>query len=133
MLSRRALLAAAALGPAGCAVPVTHAPDTDFVRVRNGRFEQAGRAYRFVGANLWYGAYIGAESDTGNRERLGRELDRLKALGITNLRVLGSSELSPLKNSLTPAFRDRAPPYNEALLAGLDTLLAEMAKRDMRA
>ena len=52
---------------------------------------------------------------------------------MTNFRVLGASELSPLKNSLAPAFRDRAPPYNEDLLDGLDFLLAEMATRGMHA
>ena len=102
-----------------------------FVSVRGGNFSIEGRPYRFVGANLWYGAYLGAGS--GDRARLRSELDRLAEIGVSNLRVLGASELSPLKNSLRPAFRDRAPPYNEDLLAGLDVLLAEMGARGMRA
>ncbi len=65
--------------------------------------------------------------------RLRAELDRLAELGVTNLRVLGASELSPLRNSLRPAFRDRAPPYNEDLLVGLDFLLSELGARGMRA
>jgi mannan endo-1,4-beta-mannosidase len=62
-------------------------------------------------ANMWYAAYLGASDP----RRLTRELDRLAALGITNIRILGSSELSPLKNSLTPAFRTQANTYNETL------------------
>ena len=69
----------------------------------------------------------------GNRARLQRELDRLQALGVRNLRILGSAELSPLKNSITPGFRDKSASYNEDLLRGLDWTLAEMAKRDMTA
>ena len=40
----------------------------------------------------------------GIRIWVNRELDDLKALGVSNLRVLASSELSPLINSLDPAF-----------------------------
>ena len=65
---------------------------------------------------MWYGAYLGADAPIGNRRRLRRELDALCALGVANVRVLGSSELSPLKNSLDPAFRGAAPPYNELAL-----------------
>ena len=102
-----------------------------FVSVRDGRLAIGAAPYRFVGANIWYGAYLGASS--GDRTRLRAELDRLLAIGVTNLRVLGASELSPLKNSLAPAFRDRAPPYDEDLLVGLDFLLSEIATRGMHA
>jgi len=44
------------------------------------------------------------------------------------LRVLGASELSPLKNSLQPAFHDWQS-LNDDLLGGLDFLLAEMGAR----
>jgi len=45
-----------------------------------------------------------------------------------HLRVLGASELSPLKNSLQPAFHDWQS-LNDDLLGGLDFLLAEMGAR----
>ena len=45
---------------------------------------------------MWYAAYLGGKGPAGDRARLRRELDRLAALGITNIRLLGSSELSPL-------------------------------------
>lgn len=82
---------------------------------------------------MWYAAYLGGKGPAGDRARLRRELDRLAALGITNIRLLGSSELSPLKNSVRPTFRDRSAHYNEQLLSGLDFTLAEMGRRGQRA
>lgn len=106
--------------------------DDRFVQVQGQRLVLKGKTYRFAGTNMWYGAYLGAPTAYGDRDRLRKELDTLAALGVTNLRVLGASELSPLKNSLTTTFRT-ATSYNEDLLAGLDFLLAEMGKRDMKA
>ena len=130
MATRRSILAAGALGAWGCA---TRGQAPGFVTARDGALWVEGAPYRFVGANLWYGAYLGASAQYGDQERLRRELDRLAELGVTNLRVLGSSEVSPLRNSLAIGFRDRTPPYNETLLRGLDTLLAEMGARGLRA
>lgn len=130
MTTRRSILAAGALGAWGCA---TRGESGGFVTARDGALWAEGAPYRFVGANLWYGAYLGANAAYGDQARLRRELDRLSAIGVTNLRVLGSSEVSPLRNSLAIGFRDRAPPYNETLLRGLDVLLAEMGARGMRA
>ncbi|MEO7278250.1 MAG: mannanase [Sphingomicrobium sp.] len=93
----------------------------------------SGKGLAIAGTNMWYAAYLGAGSPTGNRDRLSRELDRLKAIGIDNIRLLGSAELSPLKNSVRPAFRDRTTEYNESLLRGLDYTLAQMAQRGQRA
>ncbi len=104
-----------------------------FVRREGLRLVKAGRAYRYVGTNMWYAAYLGADATYGNRDRLKRELDRLSALGVTSVRILGSSELSPLKNSVRPTFRDESNRYNETLLEGLDFALAELGKRDMKA
>ncbi len=128
MLTRRTLLVtAAAMTGAGAA------PPSPFVRVQGSRFLQNGKPYRFAGTNLWYGAYLGSPGKLGHRDRLKRELDSLHAIGLDNLRVLGSGEVSPLKNSLNPAFHGPKPPYNEDLLTGLDFLLAEMGKRGMKA
>ena len=109
------------------------AAKADFVTTDGIHFKLKGQTYRYAGANIWYGAYLGADAAFGNRARLVRELDDLKALGIVNLRVLASSELSPLKNSLDPAFTAKPGDYNAKLLDGLDFLLHEMARRDMKA
>ena len=134
MLSRRGVMLGGALATcAGAAAAARHPDRSKFVRVDGHNFVFKGKPYRFAGTNMWYGAYLGAPGPTGNRDRLRRELDAFVALGITNLRILGASELSPLKNSIRPAFRDASASYNATLLAGLDYLLAEMGKRDLKA
>jgi mannan endo-1,4-beta-mannosidase len=126
-LSRRLVLAALAAAPA---LGAAKAKPKGFVDVANGKLVLDGKPYRFVGANLWYGAWLGSPAAYGDRQRLGRELDKLKALGVTNLRVLGSGERSPAKVSLDPTFRGPGEDYDGDLLRGLDFLLAEMGKRD---
>jgi mannan endo-1,4-beta-mannosidase len=141
MLDRRTLLSAAgaiagslaAERIASSADRQARLPRSPFVRRDGTALKLGGRPYRFAGANMWYGAYLGADAAFGNRDRLRRELDALAALGVTNLRVLASSEASPLRNSITPTFRGRGPDYDPVLLAGLDFLLAEMGRRDLRA
>ena len=135
-VDRRAVMLGTAGIVAGATGPVRasgKAAPHRFVRVQGTAFTLAGAPYRYAGANLWYGAWLAADTQSGGQTRLLRELDRLAALGIRNLRVLGSAELSPLKNSITPAFRDKSATYDERLLRGLDWLLAEMAKRHMTA
>ena len=106
----------------------------DFVRVDGTQFTRRGEPYRFVGANLWYAAYVGRpHAAGGDRARVVRELDLLASLGVTNLRLLGASERSPLDNSMSPAIGDRGEVMNEDILEGLDFFLAEMGKRDMQA
>jgi len=137
MITRRdvalagALLAGSRLGWAAGGRRKAGAESRDFVRVEAQRFLLDGKPYRFAGTNIWYGAYLG--SFAAGRDRLRRELDALAALGVNNLRVLGASELSPLKNSLRPAIHGAHPPYSEKYLSGLDVLLAEMAKRHLKA
>jgi mannan endo-1,4-beta-mannosidase len=104
-----------------------------YVRRSGTRFVASAKPYRIAGTNMWYAAYLGAAAPTGNRDRLKRELDRLHALGINNIRILGSSEFSPLRNSVRPTFRNRTSRFNEKLLVGLDHALAEIGRRGMTA
>jgi mannan endo-1,4-beta-mannosidase len=105
-----------------------------FVRVEDGRFEIDGRPYHFLGLNLWYGMNLGAEHDSGDRARLVRELDRLAALGVNNLRVMAGTE-GPDREPwrIHPAAQPSSGEYDERVLRGLDFLLAEMGRRGMRA
>ncbi|HYD51909.1 MAG TPA: hypothetical protein VEA99_04755 [Gemmatimonadaceae bacterium] len=106
----------------------------EFVRVRHGAFAIGTEPYYFTGVNFWFGPYLGAGLVPGDRERLVRELDHLARLGVRNLRVMAASEGPATEPSrVTPAFQERPGVYDERLLGGLDVLLAEMAKRDMRA
>jgi mannan endo-1,4-beta-mannosidase len=100
-----------------------------FVTVDDARFWRHGKPYYFVGTNFWYGAYLGGTTE--GRERLTKELDLLKSLGINNLRVLAASERTSLTRAVNPAFHLAPGQYNPELLTGLDVLLDEMAKRDM--
>jgi mannan endo-1,4-beta-mannosidase len=105
----------------------------NFVKVNGTQFELAGHPYYFAGTNLWYGGYLGSPGQTGNRARLIRELDNLKSLGITNLRLCAASEQSLMGRSVSPAIQISPGVYDENLLKGLDFLLAELNKRDMHA
>jgi mannan endo-1,4-beta-mannosidase len=130
-----ALLLATALSTAtpiyGATGLTSNTAHTDFVKVKGGHFVQRGKTYYVVGANAWYAAYLGSSGAVGDRARLNRELDSLKAMGVNNLRVLAMSEASTLKHSMQPASSVGPGQYDEALLVGLDYLLAALAKRDM--
>jgi mannan endo-1,4-beta-mannosidase len=122
---------------AGCAslagAQTNKTGQSGFVTVKGRHFLLDGKPYYFAGANLWYGMYLGSPGKTGDRARLLEELDQLAAQGITNLRVLAISESSTLKRAVTPAVLMRPGHLDETLWEGLDFLLAEMARRDMKA
>src|SRR6188474_1339721 len=115
------------------AAPAKAARQSGFVKVKGRHFELDGKPYYFAGANLWYGMYLGSPGSTGDRARLIRELDQLAAQGVLNLRVLAISEASTLKRSVTPVVLQSPKQIDETLWQGLDFLLDEMAKRDMKA
>lgn len=126
MINRRAALAVSAALAIGGRAMARPAPP-GFVRREGMALTLDGRPYRFVGANLWYAAWIGGQP------RLGRELDTLAALGVGNLRIAASAERSPLRNSVRPAFRDETGAYDERLLTGLDHAVAEIGARGLKA
>lgn len=108
--------------------------EKDFVRIENGHFLRNGKPYYYVGTNFWYGAILGSEGEDGNRERLCRELDSLKSIGIDNLRILvGSDGERGVAAKVEPTLQVAPGVYNDTIFAGLDYLLAEMSKRDMLA
>ena len=103
-----------------------------FVKVDNGHFVRDGKPYYYVGTNFWYGAILGSEGQGGNRERLARELDEMKRIGIDNLRILvGSDGERGFKTKVEPTLQIAPGVYNDTILAGLDYLLMEMGKREM--
>ncbi len=104
-----------------------------YVQVQDTHFILEGKPYYFVGTNFWYGCYIGSTGQTGDTLRLLRELDRLKSNGIDNLRILGASEASTNQAVVQPAIQTSPGVYDDSLLIGLDFLLSEMGKRDMKA
>ncbi|MGM9726362.1 MAG: cellulase family glycosylhydrolase [Prevotella sp.] len=105
---------------------------TDFVQVEDGHFVRHGEPYYYVGTNFWYGAILGSEGQGGDRKRLCRELDKMKSLGIDNLRILvGSDGKRGVKTKVEPTLQEAPGVYNDTILAGLDYLLMQMEKRKM--
>lgn len=104
-----------------------------FVTVDGTDFMVDGTPYHYLGVNLWYAMNLGATTESGNRVRLRRELDHLDSLGVTNLRIMAATEgpdSEPWR--VKPALQPAPGTYNEDLLRGLDYVLAEAEKRDMR-
>lgn len=103
----------------------------NFIKVNNNHFTKNGKPYYFIGTNYWYGGMLGTKN--GNRERLKKELDELKSLGITNLRVMATAEGGDQDYTVIPATQPTQGKYNQDLLEGLDFFLNELKKRDMDA
>ncbi len=103
----------------------------NFIKVNNNHFSKNGKPYYFIGTNYWYGGMLASKN--GNRERLKKELDELKSLGITNLRVMATAEGGDQDYTVIPATQPTQGKYNQDLLEGLDFFLNELKKRDMDA
>ncbi len=105
-----------------------------FVTVEDGHFSLCGKPYSYVGTNFWYGAILGSETEGGDRDRLAKELDFLHANGIDNLRILvGGDGPDGVPSRIEPTLQKSPGVYDEKILEGLDYLLCEMGKRDMKA
>ncbi len=108
-----------------------------FVSVSGHTLYRDRTPYYFVGANYWYGGLLGLEKDRKRGiERLRRELDFLKANGVTNLRLMAGAEGSGLLNGVTrvgPPLQPENGKFDESVLDGLDLVLFEMGKRKMTA
>ena len=126
---KKALLFVAMFTAFACA----QAP-SPYVTVQNGQFVRDGKPYTYVGTNFWYGPILASDGRGGNLQRLTKELDTLKAIGITNLRVLvGGDGPDGVFSRVDPSLQTAPGVYNDTLLVGLDRFLAELGKRDMQA
>ena len=113
-------------------ISVAVSAQSDFITVEGGRFVRGGKPYYYVGTNFWYGAILGSEGQGGDRQRLAKELDLMKRMGIDNLRILvGSDGARGVKTKVEPTLQVQPGVYNDTILAGLDYLLQEMGKRKM--
>ena len=111
-----------------------HSSDPSFVKVEDGKFVSDNYPSYFAGTNFWYGAILGSEGQGGDRERLAKELDFLKENGMVNLRVLvGGDGPDGVQQRICPTLQKAPGVYNDTIFWGLDYLLAELGKRDMKA
>jgi mannan endo-1,4-beta-mannosidase len=107
-----------------------------FVAVKNGHLILNNKPYYFIGTNYWYGSLLGLEKDKARGvERLKKELDFLKANGVTNLRIMAGAEGSGLISGITrvgPPLQPKEGKFDEKVLESLDLLLYEIGKRDLK-
>lgn len=107
---------------------------TAFITTDSTRLIKHGNTYNYIGCNIWYASILGSTGTGGDRERLCSELDQLKALGLTNVRIVtGPDAGSDLANPARPYLQSAPGVLNDTLLAGLDYTIAELEKRDMDA
>jgi mannan endo-1,4-beta-mannosidase len=108
-----------------------------FVKQKGLQFELNGKPYYYVGTNYWYGStLVTSTSGKAGLQRLRKELDFLQSKGVTNLRVLAGAEGSGLVNGVErvqPALQYEKGRFEAKTLDGLDVLLSEMGKRQMKA
>jgi mannan endo-1,4-beta-mannosidase len=113
------------------------AQSSSFVTVKGNAFSVNGKPYYFVGTNYWYGSLLGLEKDRAKGiERLRKELDFLKSNGVTNLRLMAGAEGEGMINGVIrvgPPLQPEQGKFDENILDGLDLVLFEMGKRDMKA
>jgi mannan endo-1,4-beta-mannosidase len=106
----------------------------EFVETNGMQLRLNDSPYFFAGTNYWYGINLSMIDSNGDRERLSRELDHLKDLGITNLRIMAGSEgpnTEPWR--IAPALQTAPGVYDPLVLDGLDYLLYAMNQRNLRA
>lgn len=105
-----------------------------FITTEGTQLIKQGKPYTFIGCNMWYASILGSMGQGGDRERLCRELNELKALGVTNVRILtGPDAGSLLANPAKPYLQSAPGVLNDTILEGLDYTLAELEKRNMDA
>ena len=109
----------------------------DFVKINQTNFQLNGKDYSYIGTNYWYGPslYFQKEDKRGV-SRLKTELDFLVSKGIMNLRVVAAAEGEGQIQSVIrvgPVYQTAPGEFKADNLNGLDLLLSEMGKRNMKA
>ena len=105
-----------------------------FITSSKSQFVQNGKPYYYIGANYWYGGLLGNSAE--GKIRLKKELDFLAGNNVSNLRVMvgveGSGKINGMQR-VNPALQTSLGTFDTSQLNGLDYLLTEMGKRNMKA
>jgi mannan endo-1,4-beta-mannosidase len=107
----------------------------NFIKTNGLSLTLNGKPYNYVGTNYWYGGLLALKGNDG-KNRLKKELNFLKRNGVTNLRVMvGAEGVTEYKYKVAngDALQPQKGIYRDSILYGLDFLLNEMAKRNMKA
>lgn len=107
---------------------------SNFVTAKGHQFFISNKPYYFIGANYWYGGIVA--NTTKGKIRIQKELDFLKLKGITNLRIVAGIEGEGKINGvdrIAPPFQPTQGVFDSRQLDGLDFLLVEMKKRNIKA
>ena len=116
-------------------VTFTHAQN--FVTHNGQQFQLNDAPYYYVGTNYWYGSLLPLQKDSGRGiNRLKSELDFLKSKGVTNLRIVAGAEGKGIVSGtdrIGPPLQKEKGIFDTSVIRGLDRLLYEMGKRDMKA
>jgi mannan endo-1,4-beta-mannosidase len=108
--------------------------NNQFVKVNSHQFVLNNKPLYYFGTNYWYGGTLG--NTASGKIRLKKELDFLQKKGVTNLRVMVGAEGSGQINGVQrvkPPLQTKQGEFDLSLLNGLDYLLAEMGKRNLKA
>ncbi len=113
------------------------AQSPSLIAVKNQQLILNNQPFYFIGANYWYGGLLPLENDKSKGiDRLRKELDFLKANGVTNLRVLAGSEGKGIINGyprIKPPLQPEEGVFDPNFLKGMDAFLDELNKRKMTA
>ncbi len=109
----------------------------NFVKRTGTVFLLNGKPYYYIGANYWQGPLLSNKSfGKPGRQRVQRELDFLVRHNTTNLRIVVGTEGSGAIDGsyrVEPSLQPEKGRFSPDALEGLDYLLAEMGRRNMKA
>lgn len=114
----------------------SNAQSNSYITVKNHKFFIGHQTQYFIGTNYWYGGLLTLQKNKDGLSRIKKELDFLKAKGVTNLRLLAGAEGTGKVAGVTrvgPPFQKSKKNFDVDYLKGLDFLLEEMSKRNMKA
>lgn len=112
----------------------TQTENDGIIRTENNRLMKNGKPYHFIGTNMWYATILASTGEGGDRERFCKELDTMREIGITNIRIVtGPDAGSDLANPAKPYLQKAPGVLNDTILTGLDFTIAELEKRGMDA
>jgi mannan endo-1,4-beta-mannosidase len=105
-----------------------------FVKTAGGKFSLHNKPLYYIGTNYWYGGLLG--NTVNGKLRLQKELNFLNKNNVPNIRVIvgieGSGQINGIER-IQPSLQPTQGKFSTDMLNGLDYLLVELGKRNMKA